>query len=273
MNRRELRAQVGDEPSAARIYDYNLGGHHNFEADRRAAEHIRALVPHAPYVAQANRAFLRRAVRYMVASGVHQFVDLGSGIPTVGNVHEIAQRTAPDARVVYVEDDPVAVAHTRRMLEGVRHAAVLDADLRCAEKVLASEPVQRSLRWDRPIGLLIIAALHYIPDSDGPTEVLRAYTEALPEGSMLALSQVTADNWPEDAEKLNQFVYESTGASITPRSHDEITRIVDDAGWELVSPGLVHPPEWKPDGSDPGIYPVAKSGSWAGVAIRRPLEG
>src|SRR4051812_3645423 len=155
-------------PSVSRMYDYYLGGSHNFEVDREAARRAMEFMPGLPKVMQANRAFLRRAVRFAVGEGVTQFLDIGSGIPTFGNVHEVAQAAAPGARVVYVDHDPVAVAHSEAVLEGDEGAGVVAGDLRKPRDILASSEVGRLIDLNRPVALLLVAVLHFVEDADDP---------------------------------------------------------------------------------------------------------
>src|SRR5918911_1136740 len=153
-----------DKPSAARMYDYYLGGSHNFELDRKMAEQAIALWPDLPLIMQTNRAFLRRAVNYLVSQGVEQFLDIGSGIPTVGNVHEVAQLANPSARVVYVDIDPITVAHSQAILQDVANVATIQADVRRPEQILGHPATRRLLDFERPMAVLLVALLHFIPD-------------------------------------------------------------------------------------------------------------
>src|SRR5690606_34819372 len=155
-------------PSVSRIYDYYLGGSHNFEVDRQAARKAMEFMPGLPKIMQANRAFMRRAVRYAAGEGITQFLDIGSGIPTFGNVHEVAQEADPRARVMYVDHDPVAVAHSQAVLEGNDHADILAADLRKPREILESPGVHRLIDLNRPVALLLVAILHFVEDADDP---------------------------------------------------------------------------------------------------------
>src|SRR5690348_3004214 len=169
-----------DRPSAARIYDYLLGGSHNFAADRAVAEQAIAAIPDLVTQARGNRAFMNRAVRFLLGQGVRQFLDLGSGIPTVGNVHELARRTAPDARVVYVDLDPVAVAHSRHVLSGIDEVVAVQADMRRPAEILADERVRAVLDFDQPIAILAVAVLHAISDDDDPFGAINVVRDAVP---------------------------------------------------------------------------------------------
>jgi hypothetical protein len=230
------------------VYDYYLGGSHNYAVDREMARRVVQLIPDVPRLARANRSFLRRAVEYFVAAGVRQFLDIGSGIPTAGNVHEIAQRAAPESRVTYVDIDPVAVAHSRMILAGNDQAAVVQEDLRAPERVLSDPELLRVLDLDQPVAVLMISMLHFVPDSDDPTGVIAQYRDAVAAGSYLALSHVQRlpDPSAEDMETL--ALYERIGAPVTPRTKAELTAFF--AGFDLVEPGLVELPDWRPESID-----------------------
>jgi hypothetical protein len=232
-------------PSSARIYDALLGGNHNFEADREAARRLLSMIPAAGEMARANRAFLHRAVQFMIDAGIRQFLDIGSGIPTVGNVHEIAQRKVPDARVVYVDIDPVAVAHAGEILRDNAWATAVQADMRFPDAVLEHPAVRGLLDLDQPVGLLLVAMLHFVPD-DGAYTAVERLRAALPAGSYIAISHGVSDT-PADAEEEGiAALYRRTDVSTaTGRSRDQILRFFGDT--VLVPPGLVWVHEW-PDG-------------------------
>jgi O-methyltransferase involved in polyketide biosynthesis len=233
-----------DRPNAARIYDYFLGGSHNLAADREVARQIIELVPDVPLVAQANRAFLRRVVRYCIDAGIRQFLDLGSGIPTVGNVHEIAQRAAPDCRVVYVDVEPVAVAHSRVLLAGNDRVTVVQADIRDPDRILHDPKLHALIDLSKPVGLLMVSVLPFIPDADEPAKLVAHYRDAVASGSYLAVSHGSAEARPDDVEKVHQF-YRKTPTPVVVRSRAEVQALFD--GFELVDPGLVYVQEWRPD--------------------------
>ncbi|WP_320067127.1 SAM-dependent methyltransferase [Micromonospora sp. RTGN7] len=235
-----------ERPSVARMYDYYLGGSHNFAADRATARAMVDAVPEAPLMAQANRAFLRRAVHFLAEAGVRQFLDIGSGIPTVGNVHEIAQRIDPAARVVYVDVDPVAVAHSREILSGNDRATVIQEDLRRPERILAHPEVTGMLDLSQPVAVMIVAVLHFVPDADRPAEILRTLREALAPGSYLTLSQASDDARNDAGERADaEAVYRRTDSPLVIRSRAELTSLFD--GFELVDPGVVWVPQWRPE--------------------------
>ncbi|RCW38468.1 S-adenosyl methyltransferase [Halopolyspora algeriensis] len=231
-------------PNAARVYDYYLGGFHNFAVDREMGERAIEMWPSLPTLIRANRDFLGRAVRFLAQSGIRQFLDLGSGVPTVGNVHEIARRTAPDSSVVYVDSDPVAVAHSRHLLADDERATIVQADLREPEQLLANPELDGLLDWNQPIALLMVAVLHFVPDSDDPAGLVARYRDALAPGSYLALSHASQDGH-EQAAAEHQTLYSRTETPMTMRTRTEIAVLLD--GFELVEPGLVHPPLWRPD--------------------------
>ncbi|MFC0003357.1 SAM-dependent methyltransferase [Micromonospora siamensis] len=235
-----------ERPSVARMYDYYLGGSHNFAPDRAAARAMMAAVPEAPLMAQANRAFLRRVVQHLAESGVRQFLDIGSGIPTVGNVHEIAQRVAPDSRVVYVDVDPVAVAHSREILAGNDRATVIQEDLRRPAAILAHPEVTRLLDFSEPVAVMIVAVLHFIAPEDRPAEILRTLRDALAPGSHLVLSQASDDGRDGTGERAEaERVYRRTDSQLWIRGRREMIDLFD--GFDLVEPGVVWVPQWRPE--------------------------
>ncbi|MGO1054937.1 SAM-dependent methyltransferase [Crossiella sp. CA198] len=232
-------------PSPARVYDYWLGGGHNFEADRILAEQILKIMPDLRSATQLNRSFLRRAVLHMVDNGVRQFLDIGSGIPTVGNLHEIVQRADPSCRVVYVDRDPVAVAHSQMLLAGNPNAAVIQTDLRDVEGVLEAPETRELIDFDQPVGLIMLLLLHFVPDEWDPVGLISQYRERLAPGSFFAVSHVSGD---ANATGLNEAVeaYKRTQNAPIVRSHDEVLRFFE--GFELEEPGLVGCAFWRPDG-------------------------
>jgi SAM-dependent methyltransferase len=235
-----------DRPSVARIYDYFLGGSHHFAVDREMAERLRALAPDVGDVMRANRAFLRRAVRYLLEQGVDQFLDIGSGIPTVGNVHEVARIVHPGARVVYVDIDPVAVAHSRALLAGDPQTAVVAADLRDTRAILGSPEVARLIDPARPTGLLIVSVLHFMADLAPIAAAVAELRNALAPGSFLAISHAVRDSRP-DVDEFTQ-IYEKTGAQPVARTVEEIEAFFGD--FTMIDPGLVFLPLWRPDSAE-----------------------
>lgn len=251
-----------NKPSAARMYDYYLGGSHNFAADREAAAKVLEVMPDAPLMAQANRAFLHRSVRFLVEAGVRQFIDLGSGIPTAGNVHEVA----PEATVVYADMDPVAVAYSESILSDVDRAAVVHADIRHPERVLESPVTRRLLDFDEPIGLLMVAVLHFVSESDQPERVIGQFRDALPTGSAIALAHVTLDERPDEMARLTA-IYQNSANPTTFRTKAQIAGLL--AGWDVVDPGLTWVVEWRPDWPDDADGNSAWCGNYGAVGWRR----
>ncbi|MBT3155015.1 SAM-dependent methyltransferase [Streptomyces sp. CHD11] len=251
-------------PSVSRMYDYYLGGSHNFEVDRQAARRAMEFMPGLPKIMQANRAFMRRAVRFAAAEGITQFLDIGSGIPTFGNVHEVAQEADPDARVMYVDHDPVAVAHSQAVLEGNDGADILAADLRKPWEILNSPEVSRLIDLNRPVALLLVAILHFVEDTDNPYAAVTELREALAPGSMLVLTHASYDGVPLPPERAGGAVdvYQNIRNPLIMRTRDEIARFFE--GYDMVEPGLVPMPQWRPDTAPEDEDPYAFSG-FAGV--------
>lgn len=255
-------------PSVSRMYDYYLGGSHNFEVDREAARRAMEFMPGLPKIMQANRAFMRRAVHHALGEGVTQFLDIGSGIPTFGNVHEVAQRANPEAKVAYVDHDPVAVAHSRAVLEGNDRATIAAADLRKPRDVLNAPEVAGLLDLDRPVALLLVAVLHFIEDSDDPRAAVAELRDALAPGSLVVITHASYEGVPLTEERAGGAVgvYQKIKNPLVMRTREEVTAFFD--GYELVEPGLVAMPDWRPE--DPMVQedPYAYSG-FAGVG-RKP---
>ncbi len=254
-------------PNPARIYDYLLGGNHNFAIDRETADRAMAAGQVNALPAMANRSFLRRAVRFMVDQGVTQFLDLGSGIPTVGNVHEIAQQADPAARVIYVDNEPVAVAHARRLLADNPNATMVAADLRDTEYVLTHPETVQLLDFSRPVGVLMVAVFHFIPDAADPAGIIRDYLAALKSGGYLALSHYTQDGYtPEKRERARAGLaaYAPTQTQVVPRTRAELTALL--GGLEMVPPGCVYAPLWHPDNEPVTVTDPADAEIYAVVA-------
>jgi len=259
-------------PNPARIYDYFLGGKDNFPADRKVAEQVVAIAPVALDIVEDNRAFLRRVVRLLAGeAGIRQFVDLGSGLPTQGNVHEIAQATAPDARVVYVDNDAMVVTHSRALLAG-RNTVAIEADLRDPDSVMEHPEVRQLIDFDQPIALLLLAILHFVPDDEDPFGVVARFRDALPAGSYLAISHGTrdiparTDMSPEAMAEMGAKVerlYQLTTASLVTRTRARVERFFD--GFDLLDPGLVEIQLWRPDESEP----LLPGGFYGGVGRKR----
>jgi len=239
-------------PNVARIYDYWLGGRENFQADRDAADALAALAPGIKEAARDNRAFLHRTVRYMARQGVTQFLDLGAGppgMPGTTSVLDVAREVNPECRVAYVDYDPMVISHCSALLAHP-HAVVVKADLRQPEAVLAHPSVRGHLDLGQPVGVILMAVLHFVADEADPAGIVAAFRDALAPGSYLAVGHVTSDNFPRETvdTAVTSFAQASAG-SLWPRSADEIRRLFD--GFDLVDPGLVPHQEWHPDGDTP----------------------
>ncbi|MEV5277057.1 SAM-dependent methyltransferase [Streptomyces sp. NPDC051994] len=251
-------------PSVSRIYDYYLGGSHNFEVDREAAREAMRFMPGLPKIMQANRAFMRRAVRFAIDEGITQFLDIGSGIPTFGNVHEVAQAASPEARVLYVDHDPVAVAHSRAVLEGNERAGIAAADLRKPQDILGAPETAQLLDLSRPVALLLVAVLHFVEDQDDPYAAVAELRDALAPGSLLVLTHASYEGIPLSEEEAGGTVgvYRDIKNPLVMRDREEIAGFFD--GYELVEPGLVSMPLWRPENEPDQEDPYAFSG-FAGV--------
>lgn len=258
-----------ETPSAARMYDYYLGGSHNFPADRALGEEVIRAFPDSRELCQANRAFLHRALAALCEDGVEQFLDLGSGIPTVSNVHEVVRELNPAARTVYVDSDAVAFAHGQAILADVPDAVFVREDLRDPEAVLSNPELKGLLDFDRPIAVLLFSVLHFVADEDGPEDFLAAYRDATVPGSYLAITHGTADYLPKRAEDT-VAVYARSSHPITSRSREQVRELFD--GYELLEPGLTDAILWRPDpeaGPDPLGGDVTRYSLYGAVG-RRP---
>ncbi|HEX5495251.1 MAG TPA: SAM-dependent methyltransferase [Mycobacteriales bacterium] len=236
-----------ERPNVARMYDYFLGGSHNFAVDRAAADEAIRSFPSAAAGARTNRSFLRRAVRTLAEAGVDQFLDLGSGIPTVGNVHEIARTVNPAARVVYVDIEPVAVAQSRAILLDIPHTAVVAADLRRPDQVLGHPDLRALLDPSRPVAVLMVAVLHFVPDSQNPAAVVAGYRDAVAPGSYLVVSHGSLEGLPEPERtdlRRAMAVYDRTPNPVVLRSRQRIGELL--TGIDLLEPGLVQLRRWRP---------------------------
>lgn len=250
----------------ARVYDYWLGGDHNFQADHDTARAIIALTPNARTVARANRAFLGRAVRFLAGQAdIRQFLDIGSGIPTENNVHQVAQATAPGARVVYVDNDDVAAAHSRLLLQDNPDATIIQADLREPGKILADPETQLLLDFSRPVAVLLVAVLHFIPDDAQAADILTTLRGALAPGSYLVICHGCRDEQPGLAASFENVYNSRVAAQLRLRTRDEITRLCD--GFTLVDPGLVWIPQWRP--ASPADLPSDPEKYWGLVGVAR----
>jgi O-methyltransferase involved in polyketide biosynthesis len=267
----DIPERAGEPPSydtgiahPARVYDYLLGGKENYAADRAAAEQVIKLTPDAVPAARANRAFLRRAVRYLAGeAGIRQFLDIGTGLPTADNTHEVAQQVAPESRVAYVDNDPIVLAHGRALLDSTPQGATayIQADARDTGTILSEAAA--TLDFSQPVAVLALMVLHYIPDDDAPEQVVAALMDAVPPGSYLAVSAATTDIDTDRITSIASKLNKQMGPTrLTLRTRDQIARYFD--GTDLVEPGLVHLPQWRAT-ADPDLV----IGCLAGVGRKR----
>jgi O-methyltransferase involved in polyketide biosynthesis len=262
--------RASDKPAtAARMYDYYLGGVHNFPADREAARVVIEQFPTIPALARANRAFLTRVVRHLVHAGIRQFLDIGSGIPTAGNVHEIAQAVAPKARVVYADIDPVAIAESLQILDGNALATAVRADVREPQSILGHPALRRLLDLGQPIGLLLVGVLHFVPDDEQAYAAVARLVDALAPGSYLAISHGASETFRPFIQRWKNAVdiyQRQTASSAAGRNRTEVARFFTDL--DLQDPGVVDLHKWRPNPDEPAQStddpPV--TGAWAGVA-------
>jgi S-adenosyl methyltransferase len=232
-------------PNAARMYDYALGGFHNFAVDRETADQIEQMIPGAKLNAHTNRAFVRRAVRWLLGQEIRQFLDIGSGIPTMGNVHEIAHSVTPDARVLYVDIDPVAVAHSKKILADITYARVVQADLTHPVDILDHPEVLDFLDFSQPMAVLLNAVLHFVPDTADPEGILALIHEAVVSGSYIC---VTHGNPIPEADSL-RTMYRRTPTALFLRPPERVRELL--AGWDIVEPGVVPVADWRPEPGEP----------------------
>jgi hypothetical protein len=258
---REIDTRV---PHIARIYDFWLGGKDNFEVDREAGRRAAEANPALYEGVRGNRAFLARSVRYLAAeAGIRQFLDIGTGIPSANNTHEVAHAVAPGSRVVYVDNDPIVLAHARALLTGVDgETAYLDADIRDTSAVL--DAAARTLDFSQPVGVMMIAVLHCITDEEDPWAIVGNVMAAMPSGSYLALTHPGSDFHPEATGAMLAKMNPMMRQKITFRTREQVLRFFD--GLELVEPGLIRAPEWRPDSAEDVDNPAEM---WSGVA-RKP---
>ncbi|MEV4316903.1 SAM-dependent methyltransferase [Actinocrispum sp. NPDC049592] len=262
-------------PNASRMYDYYLGGALNFAADRELAERAKTVLPVTPVLARLNRSWLRRVVNVCMDEGIDQFLDLGSGIPTVGNVHEIVERRAPDGRVVYVDYDSTAVSHAQKLLRGNKNATILHADIRDPDSVLGSPEAEALLDFSRPIGMLMVGIMLYVADEYDPRGLVATYRDRCAPGSLLPISVISADlvqhHDPETHRQLMDMVsvYDDASEQIHVRGYDEFVSYFD--GMQLLEPGVVILPEWRPDGT--AEYDSASPARWIGLGGMGRITG
>lgn len=238
-------------PHPARMYDYFLGGKDNYEPDRHQAEQVEKVFPSVRQAARINRAFMHRATKYLAHEGIRQFLDIGTGIPTAPNLHQIAQEVDPQARVVYVDNDPIVLAHARALMTSTPEGCTtyLHADLTGPEQILSAPEVRHTLRLDQPVAVSLNAVLHFVPDDRHPYNVVTALLDAVPSGSYFVISHATTDFDPETFDKI-QNIYRDGEIPCQFRTREEISGFF--AGLEISEPGLVPPHRWRPDPVDLG---------------------
>ncbi|MBB5965484.1 SAM-dependent methyltransferase [Planomonospora venezuelensis] len=234
-------------PNIARMYDYYLGGKDNFPADREAAEKALAVVPEIRHSARSNRAFLGRAVAFLAERGIDQFLDIGAGLPTQSNVHQVA----PGARVVYVDNDPTVLVHGRAILGRNENVSIVEGDVRRPKEILEHPDVRAAIDFTRPVAVLLLAIMHFVPDEYSPSGIIAEFRAAMAPGSHLAMSHVVIDARPQAAEGVTQ-VYDQASSPFVPRTSAEVIRLF--GGFDLVDPGVVNLPEWRPAPGDAVPY-------------------
>ncbi|GIH64864.1 SAM-dependent methyltransferase [Microbispora siamensis] len=255
-------------PSVARIYDYLLGGKDNFAVDRAAAEKLIELTPNAREGVQTNRRFIRRAVTLMARQGIRQFLDIGAGLPTQENVHQVALGEAPDSRVVYVDNDPIVLAHGRALLADNSQTIVVDGDLREPEAILDDPRINEHIDFGKPVGLLMVAVLHFIPGTEDTERIVATLRDRLAPGSAMAVSHLSYGDLDEEKIREGRELYKNTSAgAVTPRTHAELLRFFD--GFDLVEPGLVVTEEWRPEPDEPKLPRIPGVDGYAGVGLLR----
>lgn len=251
-------------PHPARMYDYYLGGKDNYLVDREAAATVLQALPEVRDMARENRAFMQRAVRYLTGqAGIRQIIDIGTGIPAAGNVHEVARQAHPGVRVAYVDNDPIVHVHANALLTGQGEAGIVLADLRDPVGILTHPRIRELIDFDEPVALMLVAIMHFISDEEGPGQIIAALRDALTSGSYLALSHGTADFHDPAISDRATAVYTKATAPLVLRSHEQVTAMFD--GWKLIDPGLVQVPLWRPDGKPPRSRDLAKIGIYGGV--------
>jgi hypothetical protein len=251
--------------TAARMYDYYLGGVHNFPADRQAADAVIERFPFIPEAARANRAFVVNAVRHLSASGIRQFLDIGSGIPTVDNVHSIARRIHPDTRVAYVDIDPVAVAESMEILDGDALAVAVRGDVQQPQAVVEHAEVRRLLDFDEPIGVLLAAVLHFVPEHQVADVAVAKLIGSVAPGSRFVMSHSATESF--ELFTATEDVYQRrTSTPGTVRTRDEVERLF--TGLELLDPGVVWAQEWRPGAAVERVQDAREGGIWAGVGTK-----
>lgn len=255
-----------DIPSSARIYDYLLGGKDNYPADREAARKLEEYIPSIRAAARWNRAFVGRVVRFLIGeAGITQLVDIGSGLPTAHNVHEVAIETSRSARVVYVDHDPIVLAHARDMLYNVDNATIIAQDMQDIDAILADPALRALIDFGKPVGIMIVSMLHFVPDRADPAGSIGRLIAAFPEGSYVAMTHATADGSERVSDAAS--IYDRATTPVHIRTREQIAGMID--GLALVEPGVVWTPLWRPDPEDEVPANPSDSFYYAIVAEKR----
>ena len=266
----ERKAPAGVDPftpSVARMYDYYLNGKDNFAADREAAEKIIEILPNLPDIARGNREFLIRAVTYLSRQGIRQFLDVGAGLPTQRNVHQVAQELATDSKVVYVDNDPIVLVHARAILAENERVLAVEADMRDPDALLRHPEIREHIDFSQPLAVLLLGVLHFVPDDSEAMKIVTALRDPLVPGGYLVVSHGSLGELSEDQEKEGREVFSRTSVpGTTSRSHDQILAFFD--GLDLVEPGVVPLHEWRPVTDFPRVR-VGRAGALGGVALVR----
>jgi hypothetical protein len=250
------------KPHPARVYDYLLGGRDNYEVDRDTAEEMLAALPRLREAARENRRFLHRAVRTVVEAGIRQIIDIGTGIPTSPNTHEIAHSIAPQTRVLYIDNEPIVQVHAHAHLTDAPNTAFMLADFRETQAILEHPDLRSMIDLTQPTAVLAVALMHFITDQEGPAQCIAALRDALSPGSYLALTHATADGVEDDVEGALS-AYRRYTVNVTPRPRAEVLRLFD--GFDLVEPGLTTVAQWRPD---PGQTDPPRYGVYAGLGVK-----
>jgi len=235
------------KPNVARMYDYYLGGKDNYPADREAARLVLGAAPDVPLAALENREFLKRVMQFLVREqGIRQFVDIGPGLPTQGNVHQLARQHDPDAKVVYVDNDAIVLAHSRSLLKGVSGVTIVPGDLRQRERIFADQELRALIDLSMPVALCMTLVLHFVPPDDDPYGAVARFRDALCPGSFLVLSHVTGDAREDGTRTEVDHIYENANAPLIMRTRDQVAGFFN--GFELIEPGVVFLSQWRPTG-------------------------
>jgi hypothetical protein len=249
-------------PHPARMYDYFLGGRDNYEVDREAAHRVLDVAPEVPESARANRDFMGRAVGHLVRGGIRQIIDIGTGIPTSPNTHELAHAVSPDVRVAYIDNDPIVATHAGARLLGTGNTGFFLGDMREPRTILEHPTIGELIDFDQPVVVMLVSVLHFMTDQEDPAGMIAAYRDALPAGSHLVLSHATGDFHVDHVDEVLE-IYKKATATLTARTHAEVLALFD--GFDLIEPGLVQVPLWRPEGPVPAAADLRRISVYGGV--------